>query len=506
MSGNKLTKFESVEKCVEFFDSHDIGLHALFARVCFVLPLCLVSVTCFAENSWPQFRGPNASGIAERQTPPVQFGPRTNEVYRVEIPSGASSPCIWENRIFLTGFEGGHLETLCLDRRDGKLLWKKSASADKIEAFHPTEGSPAASTPATDGERVYVYFGSCGLLAYDFEGQELWRVAMPPAQHVGDFGTGASPIVSHGLVVLNRDMLFGSHLLALDARTGKTVWRQERTEFFSSFSTPLIWGHDGTEEIVVAGSLRLQAYDLKTGAEKWLAGRLPVAVCTTPVLGDGLLFFAGWSPGPKEVPLPSFPDLVEKLDKNKDGAIQQDEAASHPMLASLFTFLDVNRDGMLTREEWEARQKTLGQGENSLIAIRPGKGVLTESNVVWKQTRGLPYVPSPLYYQGLVYLVKDGGMVSCYNAKTGQPHYEQERLGAVASYYASPVAANGRIYIASLDGKVTVLLAGEKAEVIARNELGERCAATPAIVDHTLYYRTAKHLWAFAENKPIQHQ
>jgi outer membrane protein assembly factor BamB len=143
----------------------------------------------------------------------------------------------------------------------------------------------------------------------------------------------------------------------------------------------------------------------------------------------------------------------------------------------------------------------MARGENVLLALRPGgSGELTATQVAWKQTRGLPYVPSPLFYEGRVYLVKDGGMVSSYDAKTGQPHYQQERLEAQGSYYASPVAADGRIYLASLTGKVSVLAAGGEApKVLHSADFGERISATPALVGKTLYLRTATALYAFAE-------
>jgi outer membrane protein assembly factor BamB len=209
------------------------------------------------------------------------------------------------------------------------------------------------------------------------------------------------------------------------------------------------------------------------------------------------LFFAGWSPGQKEVPLPTFAELLKKADQNNDGAIQKNETTGDPMLSIIFTFLDENRDGKVTADEWESRVKLLTSGENSVMAVRPGKGDITRSNVAWKQTRGLPYVPSPLFYRNNVYLVKDGGMVSCFDAKTGAPHYLQERIGATAGYYSSPVAANGRVFIASVNGKVTIFTAGEKPEVVGQCDLEDRCVTTPAIVDDAIYYRTAKELRAF---------
>jgi outer membrane protein assembly factor BamB len=298
-------------------------------------------------------------------------------------------------------------------------------------------------------------------------------------------------------VLLNRDLLFGSYLVAVNSQTGKVLWRQERPEAFSSYSTPVVWEHDGAAEVVIAGALRMKAYDLKTGAESWQVGGLPGAACTTPVIGNGFLFFAGWSPGQKEVPLPAFPEVLKKLDQNGDGAIQKNESTGDQILGLLFTFLDENRDGTVTAAEWDSRIKLLTSGENSVMAVRPGKGDITRSNVAWKQTRGLPYVPSPLFYRDNVYLVKDGGMVSCFDARTGEPHYLQERLGTTAGYYSSPVAADGKIFIVSVSGKVTIFKAGEKPEVLGQCDLEDRCVTTPAIVDDAIYYRTAKELRAF---------
>jgi outer membrane protein assembly factor BamB len=479
------------------------GFMRVFQFSWFVALLCLGFVVgegiqqAVAAASWPQFRGPNGAGTADQQKPPVEFGPGTNEVFKVSVPPGASSPCIWGDRIFLTAFENGKLQTLCLSRGNGKLLWQKAAPSEKLEAFHPTESSPAASTPATDGTRVYVYFGSCGLLAYSMDGKELWSIPMPPATHMGDLGSGTSPIVHGGLVVLNRDMLRGSHILAVNAKSGKELWRQERPDFISSYSTPIIWEHNGETEVVVAGSQRMKGYALKNGKEMWQVPGLPNGTCTTPVLGDGMLFFAGWSPGAKDFKVPVYSDLLEKHDDNKDGMLQRKEVKSEEMIAMIFTFWDVNGDGNMTAAEYKERLAYLSVGANALLALRPGKSNL---EIVWKETRGLPYVPSPLFYGGLVYVVKDGGMVSCFDARTGKAHYQQERLGPTGSYYSSPVAADGKIYLISVTGKVTVLAAGDRPVVLRKSDLGERCVTTPAIVDDAIYVRTAKYLWKFGKS------
>ncbi len=453
-----------------------------------------------AEDWWPQFRGPNGAGVSESAKPPVEFGPGTNQLWTIAVPSGMSSPCVWGDWIFLTGFDGGKLQTLCYQRQDGKLLWKRDAKGGAIEEYHATEGSPAASTPATDGRRVVSYFGSRGLVCYDVKGKELWQHPLPVAQTSGGFGSGTSPMIAGGLVLVNRDQVKECSLLAVDLRTGKKIWEAARPDVTQSFGTPILWKNGGAVEVVMSGSLKLKGYDLKTGAERWSLGPMPAFTCTTPVVGDGLLFFAGWSPGKADGPMPSFAGMAEKADTNRDGAISLEEAKAAGS-SGFFKSLDTDGDGKLTAGDFDALIARLARGENVLVAVKPGgQGELPENQVVWKQSRGLPYVPSPLFYHGRVYLVKDGGMASSFDAKTGLAHYTQERLKAQGSYYASPVAADGRIYAASLDGKVTVFKAGgDHPEILHQVDFKERIAATPALVGRPLYLRTASKLYAFGE-------
>jgi len=416
------------------------------------------------------------------------------------VPTGMSSPVVWKDRIFLTAFDTGRLEVHAYARKDGRLLWKQAVPVTQLEEFHATEGSPAASSCATDGQRVVSYFGSFGLICHNFAGKELWRYPLPRAETAGGFGTGSSPTLVGGLVVLNRDMEKTCSLLAVDLKSGRRVWETPRPDVRQSYGSAMRWKHDGVEEVVMSGSLKLKGYDLKTGAERWSLKGMPSFTCTTPVVGDGLLFFAGWAPGKGDNPMPTFEQLAGGLDKNKDGAITPDEVKGTPM-ESFFRAQDLNGDGKLTPEDVEGMKKMMASGENVLVAVRPvGTGELGESSIAWKQTRGLPYVPSPLYYRGHLYVMKDGGMVSCYNAKTGAIAYQQERLDAIGNYYASPVAADGRIIVASLDGKVTVFAAGGTTpKVLHQVEFKERIAATPALAEKNLYLRTPTTLYAFGE-------
>ena len=467
--------------------------------LCLALTLIAIQSPA-AEAWWPQFRGPNCSGVSDTAHPPAAFGPGSNELWKVAVPAGMSSPVVWDDRIFLTVFDGGKLEVRCYARKEGRRLWKGSVPAEKLEEFHSTEGSPAASSCATDGERVVSYFGSYGLICHSVAGKELWRHPLPLAETAGGFGTGGSPTLAGGLVVLNRDMQKGCSLLAVDLKTGKRVWETVRPDVTQSYGSAMVWKHDGLEELVMSGSLKLKSYDLKTGAERWSLPGMPSFTCTTPVMGEGLLFFAGWSPGKGDNSMPTFEQMAANFDQNKDGAITPDEVKGTP-LETFFRAQDVNGDGKLTAEDSDAMKAMMSKGENVLVAVRPGgQGELSEAQVAWKQTRGLPYVPSPLYYKGHVYLVKDGGMASCYDAKTGAIAYQQERLNALGNYYASPVAADGRLIVASLDGKVTVFAAGGDApKILHQVDFKERIAATPALVGNHIYVRTPTALYAFGK-------
>ena len=461
-----------------------------------LLLIGLVSASLVHADYWPQFRGPNGSGVADSEKPPREFAPGTNQIFKVAVPPGSSSPTIWNDRIFLTALENGKLWTLAYNARDGQQLWKREAPHDKLESVLPNEGSPAASTSCTDGQRVYSYFGSSGLFAYTLDGKPVWEHRHPSIEHTGGFGSGASPIVHDGLVIMNLDQARGSHLLALHAATGKQAWRVDRPEFLSSWSTPAIREHRGAKEVVLAGGQRIRSYDLKSGTQNWSFHGLPNAVCPTPLISGDLVYYAGWSPTSSDVQLGTFASMAQKHDKDSDGKIARAEATSG-IVSMLFSSFDVNDDKQLTEAEWNERQAEMERAVNQAFALRPAKGNLGETNVLWTYTRGLPYVPSSLLYLGNLYMAREGGMVTCLDAKTGKPHYEQERLGALGSYYPSPVAADGRIYLCSNDGKITVLAAGAKPEVLHRTELGERIHSTPALAHNRIYIRSANHLWSF---------
>jgi len=447
--------------------------------------------------NWPQFRGPNGSGVAEEAMDlAIEFGPGKNLAWSAALPAGMSSPVVVGSRIYLTGLREKALVTIALDRATGKVLWEKPAPAARIEETHDTS-SPAASTPASDGERVAVFFGSFGLLCYDPGGKENWRLPLGPFKN--PFGQSSSPIISGGLVILNCDQDLGSFLLAVDKATGRERWRTERPEFPRGYSTPIIWETDGARQLVVAGTLRIKGYEVETGRELWSKDGLARIVNPTPVQGGGLLYMASFSPGGdagERISMQPFEDYAKTHDADKNGRFTKEEV-TEPEMKQRFLQIDADKDGFITRAEWENMVRIFDDARNSIIALGPESPGSAAVSVAWTYERAIPYVPTPVYHEGHIYMVKDGGIFTALDAKTGKVA-KQGRLPAGGGYYASPVIGGGNLYASSLGGDVVVVsAAGSDWEVRAANSLGERIAATPAIADGRLYVRTEKRLYAF---------
>jgi len=442
--------------------------------------------------------------VAQGANPPVHFGPSSNVLWQIALPPGHSSPCVWGDRLFLTGLEQGKLQTLCLNRLTGKILWRRDAPAGKLEPTHRV-GSPASPTPVADGERVCVYFGSYGLIAYDLAGEEQWKLPLPLP--IVEFGAGTSPIIAGDLLILVCDQDDGAFLLALNKTNGKEMWRAVRPEFRRGFATPFIWRHDGDEELIVPGSIWLRSYDLKSGKERWsFAGTSRVAN-SSPTAGAGLLFSASWNIGAdpgERITMDTFPVFASANDRNKDEKLTIEELPAGPV-RERFSQMDVNKDGAVLAQEWEMMREMFAKAGNAVLAIRPGgQGDITATHLAWKATRSLPYVCSPVFYEGRLYTVKNGGLASCYDAASGRVHYQDERLNAPGDYYASLVAGGGKIYSASENGVMTIWEGGDVLKILARHDFGERIMATPAIIERTLYVRTAGSLFAFSDSSPAQ--
>ena len=462
------------------------------------LALITAAASSFAATpNWPQFRGPNSSGVAENDKPPIAFGPDTNLLWKVGVPGGLSSPCVWGDRVFLTASEDNERLTLAVDRREGKILWRKAVSAEKPRELHKKNHSTAA-TPATDGKSVCVYHAGWGVIAYDFDGRELWQKPMPGL--LVRNGSGTSPAMLDGKLVLDCDVeQQKSFIAAYEPATGKELWSTSRKDFASSYTTPIRWQREGRDEAIVVGSLRVAGYNLSDGKQRWtIGGTEAVSVAPTPVVGDGLLHVMSRSMGGMQIP--AFALFALGVDKDKDGKISRDEIPKQFVEQGMFAGIDQNQDGLLTEKEWEEAVNFLGQGDYGIFALKPpGEGVLTTNQIAWKHKKGAASVSSPLFYRGRVHVVQDGGRATCYEARTGAKLYEQERLGTSGEYYASPIAANGYVYCSSSKGAITVVAAGDTLQIVSTNALGEAIFATPAIADNKLYVRTERNLWAFGE-------
>jgi outer membrane protein assembly factor BamB len=491
-------------------------LARLLLCACVAASLSFDRLDARSTPRWPGFRGPNGTGIADADTPPIVFGPSENLRWKRAIPPGHSSPVVWDDRIYLTAADGWSLHVMALRRQDGATLWTRTIAAEHSQTLHAA-ASPAAPTPVTDGRRVVAYFPSFGLIAFDRDGVELWRHPLPLLPIA--FGTGTSPILVGDRVVLQRDgSSADAELLALDAATGKVAWRAARPLMGESWATPMVWRRHDTVEIVTMGAARVVAYGLD-GAERWSVGGLPGQSIALAVPGDDVLFASAfYATGTPESPwqVPAWSELRDRYDADQDGVVKiQDVPADvHVMLRPdvssqtdgssltlrrVLQLVDQDKDTATTQAEFERVVASLRSRTNVVMAIRPGgRGDCTATHVAWKDSRGVPEIASPLFYRGRLYLVRDGGMVTSY-AADGALHLDRQRLGVPGQFAASPVAAAGRIYAASVSGTVVVFSAADTLDVLARNDLDEPIMATPAIAADTLYVRSAGHLWAFGE-------
>ncbi len=460
--------------------------------------------TALAEGAdWSRFRGPNGNGAADTEALPVTFGREENLVWKTEIPAGDSSPILTGDRIFLTAWEGDDLFTLALDRATGRELWRQRAPRTRNEPLDNRNG-PASPSAVTDGERAWVFFGDFGLLAYDGQGRELWRHPLGPFNNL--YGVGASPILAGGNVVLAVDQQQGSFLLALDADTGEQVWRTDRPEARTGHSTPILHRPEGGElQIVLPGSFFLTGYSATTGERLWWVGGLSFEMKSTPAVENGLLFINGYAMPMNDegqnVKLQPFDRLVADFDSNGDGLISATEAPEG-LARDAFDFFDLARDDNYDLEDWAYFQAALDT-RNGILAIRlPAageRGDLTLSHTRWTYHRKIPQLPSPVVHNGVLLMVDDRGATTTLRAATGDVIAQGRLEGAVDSYYASPIVADGKFYLLSRSGKLVVLPTDGSIVPLAVSDLDDLATATPAVDGDTIYVRTRSALWAFRD-------
>jgi outer membrane protein assembly factor BamB len=426
-----------------------------------------------ATGSWPSFRGPNASGIAEGQDLPDRWDGRTGEniLWRVPIPGLAhSSPIVWGDRVFVTSaisskgsatFKPGlygdgdasddrssHKWMLyAIDKHSGKILWERVAFEGAPRNKRHIKSTYASASPATDGRIVVAWFGSQGVHAYDIDGKPLWTVDLG---HVDmgaydipsyEWGPASSPIIWKDLVLVQCDTQADSFVLALDAQTGKTVWKTDRDEL-PSWGTPTVIATSSGDELVTNGAKFIRGYDPRTGKELWRLGGSSKITAPTPILASGVVIVASGRRPEK----PIF--------------------AVHPG----------------------------ARGDLTLA-----KDTTSSNAVAWSRTGRGSYMPTPLAYDGILYVLNNDGIFDAYDARTGQEIYRQRLAPVGSGFSASPVAADGRIYLSNEDGEVLVVGAGREFRLIGTNTVGELLMATPALSDGVMYVRSSSSLFAIGK-------
>ncbi|HEY7544329.1 MAG TPA: PQQ-binding-like beta-propeller repeat protein [Blastocatellia bacterium] len=468
----------------------------------FLLAILFTAQTMASD--WSQFRGPNGAGVSDTRGLPAEFGPQKNVIWKTPSPQGHSSPVLSQTKIFLTGFEEKKLFTLCLDRKTGRLLWQREVPRPRSDRLQKPN-NPASPSPVTDGQNVYVFFQDFGLISYDSAGKERWRVPLGPFNTF--FGMGASPILVDDTLVMPCDQDTNSFMVAVDKNTGRVRWKIDRPGVISGYSTPIVYRpKDGPAQVIVAESFQLSSYSVATGERVWWVRGLACEMKSIPVVGGDVLYVNGWGlpenqPG-KQIAIPPFEETIAKFDKDGDSRLSKAEPADERVKQdAYFQLVDMNRDGYINQSEWNVYRAIMA-AENGLLAIKMGgKGDMTDKSILWKYQKPVPQVPSTLLYKGVLYMVNDGGVLISFNPASGAV-FKQGRLeGAIDKYFASPVAADDKVFLVGEGGAVSVLKADAQWEVLKVNTLDDEVYATPAIADGRIYIRTRSAIYCFGNSK-----
>lgn len=491
-----------------------------------LLASALVPAISLADD-WPQFRGPNSTGIAADSKPlPAKFSTTENLRWSAEVGEGVGGAAIAAGRVFVSGMTAKDKVSLfAFDAATGEKLWQRDWPAGKLGEVHQIN-SHASSTPAADADRVYFYFTTLGLVTLDAKtGQDAWRQPLPVPFFVFKWGAGMSPVVYKNLVLFCQDDDLNPALYAVDKASGKLLWKDDRLDMAVNYSHPVINTVDGRDEIVVAGTGMLIGYDPQTGKRLWFAKTLLRNIKTTPVCVNGNIYVSLQSSGIANQWLAAV-DQAET--GNSDGKIEKAEIQAYvgaepippQFLKRAFERGDKNGDGLLEGEELDlafmhpdnfsgARYTSTGDqaADEFIVAVRGGgSGDVTDSHVLWKHaTKHTDHVVSPFVSGGRMLLIKCGGISTVFDTETGKPLRGPKRIADATDYFASPVAGDGKIYAAGSNGMVVVLkdsfdlAGGADYEELAVNDVGGSIVATPAIADGKLFIRTREKLLCFGE-------
>jgi outer membrane protein assembly factor BamB len=467
----------------------------------------LVALGTFAADEWSQFRGPNGTGVSETKGLPTEFGPTKNVLWKTPLPAGHSSPVLTRDRIFVTGHSTDKLFVICLDRASGKILWQREVPRSRAGRLQNVNG-PASPSPVTDGSNVYVFFQDFGMVSFDANGKERWKLPLGPFNMF--YGFGASPILVDDKIILPVDQDNpSSYLIAVDKNSGKVRWKVERPVVISGYSTPIVYQPpQGPKQIVVPESFQLSAYSVADGKRVWWVRGLACEMKSIASHDSEYLYINGWGfpqnqPG-KQVPTTSWEEGLAAYDKDKDQVITKAEiqaakgtAMMDKMLVAAFEAFDMDRDEKLNAKDWEVFRAMMAS-ENGLLAIKMGgQGDQTATAIRWRYTKPVPQVPSTLLYQGVLYMINDSGILISFDPATGNVIKQGRLHGAIDKYFSSPVAADDKVFLIGQGGQVSVLKAAGDWQVLAVNELDDECYATPAIADRHIYIRTRSALYSF---------
>jgi outer membrane protein assembly factor BamB len=457
-----------------------------------------------AEDNLIYFRWDRGAAALKAESLPERLDFPDALRWRTALDSGHSSPVACNGRIFLTTYNTAteELATLALAADTGRTLWKRITPAARIEEFSRDTGSAAQATPACDDRRVYVFFGSYGLICHDHEGMQLWEKRMGTFQD--EYGSASSPVLIDDKVIIQQDHDVDSFLMALDRKSGKVIWKSERPDATRSYSTPAVWTRNGRKELLVAGSRELAGYDPSDGKRLWWIRGLARIVIPTPVPSRDIVYMGSWTPGGDSmmrINMEPWAEALRKWDKNNDGRLVKNELTDKIMNDRFFP-MDLDQSGDLLQEEWERYAAVFEQAQNGILAIKPSGtgGEQNEGAVVWRSSRGAPYVATPLLDRDILWTVRDGGIITRISAGEGKVLHIK-RLTDMGNYYASPVSADSKVYIASRNGVVTVIANDPDWRVLDTHDFMEGIYATPLVAEGCLFIRTEKALYCFRKRK-----
>lgn len=485
------------------------------AVCCAIISLSVVFAlsSVLRADDWPQFRGPNCSGLSESTEPlPVEFSAR-NAKWSVKLGDGIGSPIVVAGRVFVSAMvDAKTIGLFAFDATNGHPLWKRTWPTGALAEVHKTN-SHCSTTPAADDQRVYFYFSTLGMRAVDAEtGVDVWHHKLPTPFFVFKWGPGMSPVLHEDTLIFCQDDDLQPAIYGFEKTTGKLLWKDDRHEMAVNYSHPVVCETDHGAEIVVAGTRQLIGYDPKTGKRLWHADTLLRNIKTTPVSLDGLIYISLQSSGIANQWLATA-DRSEtgnsdgKLSKQEMQAFVGEQKIPEAFFRKTFDRGDMNGDGFLEGEELDkafldpsnfagARFDAEAPADEYIMAIRGGgRGDVTGTHVLWKHpTKHTDHIVSPLISDQRMLLIKAGGIATLFETASGNAVRTASRIRNPGDYFASPIRGDGKIYLAGENGIVVVLQDSPNLEVLARNEMGDSIVATPAISAGCLYIRTRSQL------------